>query len=84
MTCLIMFRWLKNNQEYKNTEQHTFTIKISMTIVIIIDYDRNYSTVVQGEKLVGFHSFEALNDAPEAFYIFTGSSSHSIRYSDSM
>ena len=63
MTCRIMFRWIKNNQECKNTERHTFTIKMSMKIGIIIDYDNNYSTVVYGEKLVGFHSFEALPDA---------------------
>ena len=37
-----------------------------MKIVIIIDYDNNYNAVVYGGKLVGFHSFEALNDAPEA------------------
>ena len=36
-----------------------------MKIVIIINYDY-YGTVVYGDKLVGFHSFEALNDAPEA------------------
>ena len=59
----------KTTQEYKNNEHHTFIIKISMKILIIINYDNNYSTVVYGEKLVGSHSFEALNDAHEA-YIF--------------
>ena len=40
-----------------------------MKIVIIIDYDNNYSTVVYGEKSVGFHPFKSLNDAPEAIFI---------------
>ena len=56
----------KNIRECNNNERNTFIIKISMKIVIIIDYDNNFSTVVYWEKLVGFHSFEALNDAPEA------------------
>ena len=72
----------KNNQECKNNERHTFTIKISMKIIIIIDYDNNYSKVVYGEKLVGFHAFETLNDAPEAYFL-TGSFLHPIKYSDS-
>ena len=42
MTCLIMFRWMKKQQEYKNNEHHTFTIKISMRIVIATDYNNNF------------------------------------------
>ena len=50
MTCLIMFRWIKNNKEYENNERHTFTIKISVKIVFIIDHDNNPSAVVYGVK----------------------------------
>ena len=38
----------KNNQECKNNESHTFTIKISMKIVFIGVYANNSSTVVYG------------------------------------
>ena len=49
----------KNNQECKNND--SLYIKISMKIVIIIDYDNNYRleySSLWGEILV-FHSFEA-------------------------
>ena len=38
----------KNIQECKNNERNTFIIKISMKIVITIDYDNNSSTVIYG------------------------------------
>ena len=56
----------KNNQECKNNESHTFTIKISMKIVFIGVYAINSSTVVYGGDILSFHIFEALNDNFEA------------------
>ena len=54
--------------EKTTNNANSFTIKISTKIVIIVDYDNNYSTIVHEEKLEGFHSFEALHDAPEAYF----------------
>ena len=45
----------KNNQECKNNESHTFTIKISMKIVFIGVYANNSSTVVYGGDILSFH-----------------------------
>ena len=39
-----------------------------MKIVIIIDYENNSSTVVYGGDLLGFLSFEALNDNLEELF----------------
>ena len=49
--------WMKekNNQECKNNENHTFTMKISMKIVFIFVNDNNSSTVVNGADILGFH-----------------------------
>ena len=38
----------KNSQECTNNERNAFIIKITVKIVIIIDYDNNSSTVVYG------------------------------------
>ena len=48
------------DQECKNNESHTFTIKI------IGVYANNSSTVVYGGDILSFHIFEALNDNFEA------------------
>ena len=56
----------KNNQECKNNESHTFTIKISMKIVFIGVYAFYSSTVVYGGNILSFHFFEALNGIFEA------------------
>ena len=67
-------------QKSENLKDHP--IDYSTGVIIVVD--NNYSTVVNGEKWVGFHFFEALNDALEAIFFSTGSFLHPIRYSDSM
>ena len=58
-------------QNSENLKDHP--IDYSTGVIIVVD--NNYSKVVFGEKLEGFNSFEALNDAPEAYnfyrFIFT-------------
>ena len=51
----------KNNQESKNNDSHTFTIKISMKIVFIVVTTILYSTEVCGGEILGFVFFEALH-----------------------
>ena len=55
----------KNNQECKNNESHTFTIKISMKIVFIGVWPIILAVVCGGD-ILSFHIFEALNDNFEA------------------